>query len=183
MKHLKTTWSPLLLGMLLMAVLVGVAGDGTPARAAVGSRQLIIPAGDFHPDSNLDTVRFTNRGYYMYSDTTVTLTLYAAVQFPVAYYATVDKLELMACDNNPSGTIAVGLYKTKPAAGNEIGMAYIDTGEASTDPTDPRIWVDTSIDNPTVKPAEGTYLMLYFDTAGIPTPKFYGVRIWYHPGF
>ena len=62
MKSGKSWWMPVLLGMLLMAILVGAAGarPNERAQAVSGTRQLIIEAADFYPINN--TFAFWNAG-------------------------------------------------------------------------------------------------------------------------
>jgi len=181
MKSGKSWWMPVLLGVLLVAVLVGVAGARPNERAqgASGTRQLIIQAADFYPATN--TFAFVNNGYYLYSDLDGSVVRFIApVQFPAPYYVTVEKVQLFAYDNNTTGQIRMGLVRTKPSVGTQTSMAFIHTGYASADPVIPRTWTDTSI-SPNVKnPAHGTYLWVQIsdDTA----LDLYGVRIFYHTG-
>ena len=71
MKSGKSWWMPVLLGVLLMAILVGVAGarPNEKAQAASGTRQLIIGAADFYPINN--TYAFYNDGYYLHASNRV----------------------------------------------------------------------------------------------------------------
>ena len=181
MKSGKKWWMPVLLGVLLMAILVGVAGarPNERAQAASGTRQLIIQAADFYPTDN--TSAFYNNGDAVTSQVNGSgINLVAPVQFPAPYYVTVEKVQLFAYDNNTTGQIKMWLYRTKPSVATETDMAYIDTGYAFTDPSGVRTWTDTTI-SPNVKnPANGTYLWISFsdDTNLV----LYGVRIFYHTG-
>ena len=180
MNHLRKSWSPIILGMLLMAILVGVGSPGTDVSAqATGRRQLIIPASHFYPRS--DAVQYTNDGNFLTSNDPSTVKFLAPVQLVVPYYGTVEKVELMAYDNTNLGRIRLWLYKTKPAVGTAATMAAIDTGVAFQDPAFPRIWVDSTITSATVRPAEEAYLELEIDPAA--SLWVYGVRVWYHPGW
>jgi len=181
MKSGKSWWMPVLLGVLLMAILVGAAGarPNERAQAASGTRQLIIGAADFYPINN--TYAFYNDGYYLYSNVNGSSVYFTApVQFPAAYYVTVEKVELFAYDYNTTGHIRMWLERTKPSVGTETEMAYIDTGYAFTDPSSVRTWTDTTI-SPSVKnPANGTYL--WVEISDDTSLDLYGVRIFYHTG-
>ncbi len=182
MKSRKSWWMPVLLGVLLMAILVGVAGarPNERAQAASGRRQLIIGAADFYPVNN--TYAFSSDGYRLWSDVNgSSIWLVAPVQFPAPYHVTVEKVQLFAYDNNSTGHIKMGLWRTKPSVGTETSMAYIDTGYLFADPVNnPRTWTDTSI-SPSVKnPANGTYL--WVEITDDTQLDLYGVRIFYHTG-
>jgi hypothetical protein len=180
MNRLKRYWSPTLLGMLLMAILLGVGGPGTSVSAqATGTRQLIIPAAHFYPINQ--AVAYWNNGHSLLSTDTIPVTFLAPVQFVVPYYATVEKLELMAFDNTNGGRIRVWLYNVKPTILGPSTMAAIDTGVLFQSATKPRTWVDSTITNATVRPAEAAYVQLEIDPA--IALEVYGVRVWYHPGF
>ena len=179
MDRLKRYSTPILLSMILIAVLVGI-GVGTRVSAqATGTRQLIIPAAHFYPNNT--TVLYTNNGTDLWSADSVPVNFLAPVQFVVPYYATVEKVELMAHDNTNGGRIRMWLLKYKPVALGYSNMAYIDTGVAFQSPTNPRVWVDSTITNATVRPAEVAFLQVEIDPAAFLT--FYGVRVWYHPGW
>ena len=181
MKSGKSWWMPVLLGVLLMAILVGAAGarPNERAQAASGTRQLIIQGADFYPVDN--TSAFWNHGDYLQSSLDqFSVTFTAPVQFPAPYYVTVEKVQLFAYDNNGSGAIRMTLYRTKPSVNTKQEMAYIDTGLAFANPTFPRTWTDTTI-SPSVKnPANGIHLLVQItdDTDLV----LYGVRIFYHTG-
>ncbi len=181
MKSGKSWWMPVLLGVVLITVLVGVAGAKPNGRsqAASGTRQLIIQAADFYPTNN--TSAFFSNGYYLYSKVDGSNVVFIApVQFPASYYVTVEKVQLFAYDNNSTDRIEMALYRTKPSVGTRTLMAYISTGLAFTDPTNPRTWTDTSISPSVVNPAHGTYLSVSIsDDTNL---RLYGVRIFYHTG-
>ena len=127
MNGLKNNWRSVLLGSLLTLVLLGLGGRSADVSAqATGRRQLIIPAAHFYPVDN--TVQYENAGASLVSKDTGPIKFLAPVQFVVPYYATVEKLELMAFDNTNAGRIRVWLYKTKPAIWSQDDMASIDTG-------------------------------------------------------
>ena len=182
MKRAKNWWMPVLLGVLLMGILVGVAGarPNERAQAASGTRQLIIQAADFYPTNN--TSAFYNAGYYLTSYVNMSNVIFTApVQFPAPYYVTVEKVQLFAYDNNTTGHIKMWLMRTKPSVGTEIVTAYIDTGYAFTDPVNiPRTWTDTSISASVVNPANGTYVRVAISDDSLL--DLYGVRIFYHTG-
>ncbi len=113
MKRAKKWWMPVLLGVLLMAILVGVAGarPNERAQAASGTRQLIIQAADFYPVNN--TSAFFNGGNFVTSLVNGSNTvLVAPVQFPAPYYVTVEKVQWFAYDNNTTGYIRMWLQRT-----------------------------------------------------------------------
>jgi len=182
MKSGKSWWMPVLLGVLLMAILVGVAGarPNERAQAASGTRQLIIQAADFYPINN--TYAFFNNGWMLWSNANMSNVYFTApVQFPAPYYVTVEKVQLFAYDNNSTGHIMMDLYRTKPSVGTETSMAYIDTGYAFADPVNnPRTWTDTSISPSVVNPANGTYL--WVEISDDSALYLYGVRIFYPTG-
>ena len=182
MKSGKSWWMPVLLGVLLMAILVGVAGarPNERAQAASGTRQLIIGAADFYPKDN--TSAFHNNGNYVTSLVNgSSVILMAPVQFPAPYYVTVEKVQLFAYDNNTTDQMSMTLYRTKPSVGTETAMAYIDTGYTFTDPVNiPRTWTETSISPSVVNPANGTYL--WVQISDDTQLDLYGVRIFYHTG-
>ncbi len=182
MKSGKSWWMPVMLGVLLMAVLVGVAGarPNERAQAASGTRQLIIGAADFYPANN--TYAFFNGGNFVTSLVNGSNTiLVAPVQFPAPYWVTVEKVQLFAYDNNTTGRIMMWLERTKPSVGSKTQMAYIDTGYAFADSVNnPRTWTTTSISSSVVNPANGAYLdVVISDDSRL---DLYGVRIFYHTG-
>jgi hypothetical protein len=180
MSRLKSYSTLILLSVIVIAVLVGVGGDGNRVSAqATGRRQLIIPASHFYPTAN--THLYTNHGNFLVSNDGATIQFLAPVQLVVPYYGTVEKVELIAYDNTNLGRIRLWLYKTKPAIGNKATMAAIDTGVVFQDTTDPRIWTDSTITSPTIRPAEEAFLELEIDPAA--SLWVYGVRVWYHPGW
>ena len=179
MSRLNRNWSPILLAMLLLAILVGVSGAGTRVSAQVtGTRQLIVPAAQFHPWE--DGTEFQNYGHCITPHGIDTKWFVAWVPFPVPYYATVEKFELIAYDNTDTGRIIAWLQKTKPVRGTIRDMAYLDTGVNFKSSMNPRTWVDSTISYATVKPAEAVYVYLQLDPKALLV--FHGVRIWYHPG-
>lgn len=180
MSRLKSYSKLILLSVIVIAVLAGVGGDGNRVSAqATGRRQLIIPASHFYPTA--DTSAYTNHGNFLVSNDGSSIKFLAPVQLVVPYYGTVEKVELIAYDNDGGGRIRLWLYKTKPALGNKATMAAIDTGVAFQSGVDPRIWTDSTIAGATVRPAEEAYLELEIDPAA--SLWVYGARVWYHPGW
>ena len=181
MNRLQNAWRPLLLGLVLLSVLVGVAGAvPTDQPSALGSqRQLVISAADFYPYS--DDMDYYNVGNWLYSAANLTTQYFLApVDFPAPNWVTIDKFELFAYDNNTAGAISAHLKLTKPSQGTEQIMASIDTGTTYASTDNPHTWQTTAI-SPNVKnPANDLYVYLLItdnDTLWLR-----GVRIWYRVG-
>jgi hypothetical protein len=177
MNHLKRNFSPIVVGMLLMVMLVGLTGAGTNVGAAV-SKQVVIPAAYFYPDAH--TVGYKNHGFVLYSFDPIAGIFWAPVNFVVPGAATVEKLELFGYDESDIHQIRVWLYKTKPDTGWVKEMANIETGEEFTSTISPRTWTDSTIDGATVKPPEAAYVKVWFGPGAL---SFYGVKVWYHKGY
>ena len=181
MNRLQNAWRPLLLGLVLLSVLVGVAGavPTDQPNALSTRRQIMISAADFYPAS--DNMDYMNYGYYLlsYADASYT-TFLAPIDFPYSLWVTLDKVELFAFDNNSAGRVLAQIYLTKPSSGSNQLIAQIDTGGATADPADPRTWQTTAI-SPNVKnPAND--LHVYLQITDNDALKLYGVRIWYRVG-
>ena len=181
MNRLQNAWRPLLLGLVLMSVLVGVAGAvPTDQPSALSSqRQLVISAADFYPRN--DDQDYDNNGNYLSSNANLSDQVFLApVDFPAPNWVTLDKVELFAYDNNNAGDIIATIYLSKPSQGSEQYIATLDTGFAFADATDPRTWQTTAI-SPNVKnPANDLYVWLTItDNDALDV---YGVRIWYRVG-
>ena len=183
MNRLQNAWKPLLLGMVLMSVLAGVVGAvPTEKPSALSSqRQLVITAADFYPLSNATQYQYSSNGLSLTTTVNNTTQYFMApVDFPVPYYATVDKFELFAIDNNSTAGISASLYLSKPSQGTRQYMASNTTGFASADPA-LLTWQTTSFVDTNVKsPAKDAYVYLQIeDDTGL---VFYGVRIYYRAG-
>jgi len=182
MNRLQNAWRPLLLGLVLLSVLVGVAGAvPTDQPSALSTRrQLMICAADFNPVNN--TTAYSNNGLVLQSNVENAHQFFMApVEFPYSLWVTIDKVELFAYDNNNTGRIETYLYLSSPTSGSQAGIAYLDTGFAYVDPVnDPHTWQDTTI-SPNVKnPANDVYV--YVDISDDTSLWLYGVRIFYYMG-
>jgi hypothetical protein len=181
MKRLTSAWTPVLLGAILMATLVGVAG-AVPTEKPSGlsaQRQMVLTAADFYPNSH--QAQYYNSGSYLSTaENQIYRYFLAPVDFPAPYWVTIDKFELFAYDNSSAGQLTADLQLTKPATGADTSIAFIDTEYLSSDPAMPHIWETTAI-SPNVKnPANDLYVrVLISDDTDL---RLYGVRIWYRVG-
>jgi hypothetical protein len=178
MKKVKKYWMVVLLGGLLMATLVGVAGarPDHSAMAAV-TRRITIPAGHFSPHDDDDL--WYNAGEAIWSRIDGSNAyFYAPVVFPTGQSVVVESVTFYAYDNNASANACLRLYLTDPTAGNEGQVAYLcSTGSSS---TDPRTFTTSTISNNPAKHGKGVYLEVEFQDKD--DLKLYGVRIQYHHG-
>ena len=181
MNRLHNAWRPILLGLVLLSVLVEVAGAvPTDQPSALGTpRQYVICAADFYASddfttwtSNGQTLNTTQNGVAGWFE--------APIDLPVPNWATIDKFELFALDNNNAGNIRAFLYLSKPSTGSDQVIASIDTLVAYVSSDDPHTWQTTAI-SPNVKnPANDLYVWLGIsDDTNL---SLYGVRIWYRVG-
>jgi hypothetical protein len=178
MKRVKNWWLPMLLGAVLMATLVSVAGARPADRPmAAISRRITIPAGHFIPADH--NVTWYNGGFTLQSDSDKSLEWFSApVVFPTGQSVVVESVTLYAYDNNSLYDLCLWLYRTDPTAGNEVEMAEAcSTGWMI---TNPRHFTDSSIANNPVKHGKGVYL--YLNIEDDTDLKVYGVRIQYHHG-
>jgi hypothetical protein len=178
MKRVKKYWMVVLLGGLLMATLVGVAGARPNDRPmAALSRRITIPAGHFIPHDDDDL--YENSGYKIESGTDASSEYFVApVVFPTGQAVVVESITLYAYDGHGSYDMCLTLYRTDPTAGTQADMANVCSSDMST--TDPRSFTDSSIDNNPVKHGKGVYLWL--DIEDDTVMRFYGARIEYHHG-
>jgi len=182
MDRLHNAWKPMLLGLVLLSVLVGVAGAvPTDQPSALSTRrQLLICAADFNPINN--TTGYSNNGHVLQSSLDNTDQFFMApVEFPYSLWVTIDRVELFAYDNNNTGRIQTWLYLSSPSSGTETDIASLDTGFAYVDPANnPHTWQTTAI-SPNVKnPANDVYV--YVDITDDSNLWLYGVRIFYYMG-
>lgn len=171
MEKIKKMLMPVLLGSLLVAILVGVAGASRNDRplASPGTK-LTIPAAYFHPVN--DDCDYENSGVYLYL-ISGTCTFTAPVFFPGK--VRVNSITLYAYDNNASHDIGVNLYRTVPHKVTEKLMGFASTNGSS--PTLPRVFTDSSLAFNPVRRTHGAYLWLTIgDNDSL---DFYGVRIDY----
>ena len=180
MNRLQNAWRPLLLGLVLLSVLVGVAGAmPTHQPSALGTpRQLVISAADFYPCD--DSYDYSNYGDVIYLGGGTSLGYFVApVDFPYPLWVTIDKLELFAYDNNSAGRIEAYLYLGSPASFGHQEIGYVETGVSYASPAY-GTWQDTTI-SPNVKnPAHDVYLRVYINAD--TNLKLFGVRVFYYMG-
>jgi hypothetical protein len=178
MKKVKNWWLPMLLGAVLMATLVGVAGARPNERPmAAVTRRITIPASYFIPHDDDDL--YYNGGYYVESNTDGSSELFVApVVFPTGQSVVVESVTLYAYDNNLSDDVCLWLRLTDPTAGDQVKMGEVCSSGDSV--TDPRSFTDSSIDNNPAKHGKGVYLWL--DIEDDSNLQFYGARIQYHHG-
>jgi hypothetical protein len=176
-KKVKKYWMVLLLGALLMATLVGVAG-ARPNDSGMGaiSRRITIPAGHFIPKQ--DDWDYNNHGYWLYNETG-SAAYTAPVVFPTGQAVVVESVTLYAYDNDADDDICLKLERTDHTQAAAATMAFTCTSGSSS--TDPRHFTDSSINHNPVKHGQGIYLKLNIDDAGTSL-KAYGLRIQYHHG-
>jgi hypothetical protein len=181
MNRLQNVWRPLLLGTILIAILVGVVGAVPTEKPSALSapRQLVIAASDFDSIDNVEA--YVNIGWFLKSGLNNTSQYFIApLDFPVPYYATIDRFELFALDNNSTDGIKANIYLLKPSQGTVQEIASINTGSSFADPADPYTWSTTAISPNVKKPANDLYVHLQIDDD--TALQVYGVRIWYRAG-
>jgi hypothetical protein len=129
MEKAKKLWIPVLLGVLLITLMVGVAGAGENNRSsgALGPTAYItVPAAAFSPSQ--DEVEWYNYGQWIRNDSLSDYRFYAGpIVFPHAGKVQITQIVLVAYDNN-SGTTAEAcatLYRSKFLTGAEESMASI----------------------------------------------------------
>jgi hypothetical protein len=113
MYRLLNAWRPLLVGLVLLSVLVGVAGAvPTDQPSALSTRrQIMISAADFYPCD--DSYDYSNYGDVIYLGGGTSFGYFVApVDFPYPLWVTIDKFELFAYDNNGTGNITAELRLT-----------------------------------------------------------------------
>jgi hypothetical protein len=179
MRKVKNCWTPMLLGAVLMATLVGVAGvrgDERPEAGAL-SRRITVPAGHFFP--NDDAVNWQYHTHYLVSETDGTDQRFnAPVVFPTGQAVMVESITLYAYDNNASDNVCAFLLLIDPTAGDGVVMANVCSDGASEN--DPGSFTDSTVENNPAKHGKGVFLGLRMEDD--TDLKAYGVRIQYHHG-
>jgi hypothetical protein len=181
MKKARKLWVPVLLGVLLIALMVGVAGAGTsnrPSGALGPTAYITVPGAAFNPSQ--DEVEWYNYGQWIRNDSLSDYRFYAGpIVFPYAGTVQIKQVVLVAYDNNP-GTNAEAcatLYKNAFMTGAEQAMASVcSTG------SDPAVrrFATTAISPNQVNPKwAGCYVCLML-RAGTEIQA-YAVRIAYRP--
>jgi hypothetical protein len=179
MKKIRTLWIPVLLGMLLMATLVGVASARPGARPQQQAwRVLTIPAAICAPDD--DTHDWSSSVAHLQCDVG-SCSFHCAVDFPAAGEQAVGainvrRLTVYAYDNNAGAGrfVRVKLHKYYPPTTSWVEMATAVTGAASS--ANPLVVMDTSIVGNPVWRTQGPLLEV---DAGATNVSVYGFFIHY----
>jgi hypothetical protein len=144
MRKLKRLWAPLLLGVLLLATLVGVASATPNARPLQQAwRVLTVPAGDCIPyDADQD---WTSSATNVRCDTG-SCTWHCVVHFPAAGEQAVGAVNVkrvtMYVHDTGGGNVQFYLWNTYPPSGSGQVMA---SGNTVASAADPQAVMDTSI--------------------------------------
>jgi hypothetical protein len=176
MRKLKGLWAPLLLGMLLMATLVGVASARPNARPLGQAwRVLTVNTQACTPD---DEGNDFQHWWHALECDAGTCQFVCPVYFPAAGEqavgaVNVKRFTLYALDNYFGKSVQAWLYKTYPPNKAYAQMASVDTATVA---TDPQTVIDTSIDNNPVYRTQGPYIWL---NVGGTFLKAYGFFIHY----
>ena len=181
MEKSKKLWIPVLSGVLLIALMVGVAGAGGNNRTsgALGPTAYITVAGAaFNPiDEGAD---WYNYGQWIRNDALTDARFYAGpIVFPHAGAVQITEIVLVALDNNPGATAeaCATLWRNSYSTGAEAAMASVcSTGSA----TGVRKFSTATISPDRVNPRwHGCYVSLLL-RAGTQLQA-YAVRIAYKP--
>lgn len=171
MKQVKKWWAAAILGLLLVATLVGVVLARPSARPKAAARQVMtVPAAAFVPIK--DGIDWYNNGSYIQLDSGVGV-LIAPVRFPGKVM--VKSITLYAYDNNDSHDVCAYLFRSRPSTGSELSMGTACSTGASG--TDPRVFTTTLISPNRVTPKHVVYLeLMFYDSSDL---RVYGVKITY----
>lgn len=183
MRKLRTLWTPLLLGVLLLATLAGVASARPSARPLQQPwRVLTVPVQNCIPQE--ETVDYRHQSNALLCETASCL-FFCSLDFPAAGEqavgaVNVKRLTLYAYDSDIGAGwfVSASLVKSYgPSAGGNTTLATASTiGPPSASTADPQTVMDTSIvDNPIYR-VQGNFLTMYI---GDTTLKAYAVHIHY----
>jgi hypothetical protein len=183
MEKSKKLWIPVLLGVLLIALMVGVAGAGVKNRAsgALGPTAYItVPGAAFNPHD--ETADWYNYGQWIRNDSITEHTFYAGpIVFPHAGTVQITQVVLVALDENPTAEACARLFRNKFSTGAVEDMANVcSTG------SDPAV---RQFSTATISPARvnpkwnGFYVGLLTYPSNPPGSmvRVYAVRIAYKP--
>jgi hypothetical protein len=176
MKRTRSLWLPLLLGVLLIATLVGVASARPDARPQEQAwRVLTVPSTVCIPQEDDDD-------WFHYAqrvECTGTCVFFCAVDFPAAGEqavgaVNVKRVTMYAFDNTGAATWAhFQLAKSHPPS---AGFAEMAGGYSQESPADPQSVMDSTIANNPVYRVQGPTVGLTITGTGI---KVYGFHIHY----
>lgn len=173
MTKIKRSWMAVVMGVVLVATLVGVVWarpHDTPQAQDI-TRKITIPGAFFHPFE--DGIAWHNDGRYIRLSSGQGV-FTAPVIFPCLPSVTVERLIVYAEDTNGSGNVCASLYRTRPQHGDEKKM-----GEACSSGTTSGVqpFTDSNISPNVVWPSHGAYVWLDIDGTGIYV---HAVRVEYH---
>ncbi len=174
MKETRKMWMPMALGVLLVAVLVGVAGavPNELPEASPGAK-LTIPAAHFNPIA--PGCDYENAGNYVTLNYG-TCIFHAPLFFLPRSVYRINSITIYAEDNNANKDLCVKLFRVNPAAAPEVNeeMATLcTTGQV----TGIRTLTTTAINPHIIGWHHGAYLWL--EIPGRINLSLYGVKIDY----
>jgi hypothetical protein len=161
MKKVRRLWMPVLLGVVLVAALVGVASARPDARPVQQAwRVLSVTAGHCYP--SLGGTSFLNDGFKVGCGSPVCLFM-CPVNFPAAGEqavgaVTVKRFTMYAFDDDPAlgADVDARLAKSYPPTHAQVYLALLQTAGAQG--TDPQVLMDTTIDNNPVWRTQAPYI-------------------------
>jgi hypothetical protein len=181
MKKAKTLWVPALLGMLLLAILVGVAGARPDARPQQQAWRVlsVAPGACLAAVGNTDWV---NAGYELHCSDAVACLWHCPLDFPAAGEQAVGavhikRFTMYAFDNNatPNTNVSAYLSKMYPPTHKDVTMAHFATSGG--EPTDPQVLVDTTIQHNPVYRTQAPYISIVGSNS--TSVKVYGFFVHY----
>ena len=179
MKLMKKLWIPLLLGLLLMATVVGLANARPNARPLGQARRVLaVPTGACIPRRSSES--WMHFAHYVQCDSGM-CEFICAVNFPAAGEqavgaVNVKRLTMYAYDNNSGAgeDAKAWLHKAYAPTGGLATMANVTT--SGTSAADPEVLTDTTINNNPVYRTQGP--VLWLDIGGTSI-KVYGFFVHY----
>jgi hypothetical protein len=163
MKRVKALCMPVLLGVLLLATLVGVASARPHARPVQQAwRVLSVAAGHCYPA--VSGANFLNNGWEVHCGSPQCF-LMCPVNFPAAGEqavgaVTVKRFTMYAFDNNSGATadVQAWLIKSYPPTHARVYLAQFQTAGAQV--TDPQVLMDTTIEYNPVYRTQAPYIAI-----------------------
>jgi hypothetical protein len=178
MRRIKRLWIPVLLGAVLIATLVGVAGARPNARPlAQPWRVLAVPAHACIPRDEAEDYLY-QAGYLVCE--TGSCAFVCPMDFPAAGEQAVGainvkRLTAYVLDGDGSASnVMTYLRKTYPMGGNS--WQTMATASSIDGPSDPQTAMDTSIDNNPIYRSQAPYVWVSLLTANL---RLYGLYIHY----